>query len=64
MSSISICKLRIEDVAQYLEVLRNLTVVKADLNTAKLIYERELLLIPYTIYLLHIQTIIKVKGRL
>ena len=42
MSSISICKLRIEDVAQYLEVLRNLTVVKTDLNTAKLIYEKEI----------------------
>ena len=64
MSSISICKLRIEDVAQYLEVLRNLTVVKTDLNTAKLIYEKELLLIPYTIYLLHILTIINVKGKL
>ena len=42
MISISICKRRIEDVAQYLEILRNLTVVKADSfrNTAKLIYEK------------------------
>ena len=63
MSSISICKPRIEDVAQYLEVLRNLTVVKTDLNTAKLIYEKELLLIPYTIYLLHILMAINVKGK-
>jgi glucosamine-phosphate N-acetyltransferase len=40
--SISICKLQIEDMPQYLEVLRNLTEVKTDLNTAKLIYEREI----------------------
>ena len=42
MTAISICKLQVQDIAQYLEVLRSLVEVKTDLKTAKLIYETEI----------------------
>jgi glucosamine-phosphate N-acetyltransferase len=42
MTAISICKLQVQDIAQYLEVLRSLAEVKTDLKTAKFIYETEI----------------------
>ena len=42
MSDIEIRKLQAEDITQYLDVLKNLAIVKTDLKMAKFIYETEI----------------------
>ncbi|HET7345158.1 MAG TPA: GNAT family N-acetyltransferase, partial [Nitrososphaeraceae archaeon] len=41
-NEIVIRKLQIEEMAQYLDILRNLAVVKTDLETARFVYEKEI----------------------